>query len=180
MKKVIIILLIFSIFSCSEKKKTDKKQEIKTVENTVTVESGFDLIQNFETNKTNFRTDTFELSEHSTDGGELTVFHSSKMEYLVLDFWLYGETGKLNYTYWTDKDFKIKFVKQIRFEYDKPYYEEGFKIDTITNYLSYLNTATKLYDKNKKEIYNDILIETKKKELESFFKDVTKGVEIIK
>lgn len=86
----------------------------------------------------------------------------------------------MNYTYWTDKNFKIKFVKQIRFEYDKPYYEEGFKIDTITNYLSYLNTPTKLYDKNKKEINNNILIATKKKELESFFNDVTKGVEIIK
>jgi len=40
------------------------------------------------------------------------------MDYLVLDFWLYGETGKLNYTYLTDKDFKFKFVKQVKYEYD--------------------------------------------------------------
>ena len=176
MKKVITILIILSIFSCVEQ----KKKEIKNAENTISLKSDFDLIQNFEMNKTKFNTDIFELNEHSTDGGTLTVFHSSKMNYLVLDFWLYGETGKLNYTYWTDREFKFKFVKQVTYEYDKPYYEENYKIDTIINYLSYSNSEIKLFDKDKNEINDKILIETKEIELKSFFNDVSSDIEIIK
>jgi len=176
MKKVITIFLFLCIFSCVEQKKKEKN----TVENTTISKSNFDLIENFETNKTKFNTDTFELNEHSTDGGELIVFHSCKMNYLVLDFWLYGETGKLNYTYWTDKEFKFKFIKQVKYEYDKPYYEDNFKIDTNTNYLSYSNPEIKLFDKDKNEITDKRMIETKEKELKSFFNDVTRGIEIIK
>ena len=179
MNKVIITFLIFGIISCSEKIRNDKKMKIDTFEKS-TILSDFDLIQNFETELMEFNTDTFILSEHSTDGGELIVFHTNKLNYIVLDFWLYGESGKLNYTYWTNKELKFKFIKQVKYEYDKPYYEENFKIDTITNYISYLNTETKLYDKNKNEINNEVLIEIKKKELESFFVDVTKGIEIMK
>jgi hypothetical protein len=176
MKKVITIFLFLCIFSCVEQ----KKKEINAVENPSTSKSNFDLIENFETNKTKFNTDTFNLNEHSTDGGELTVFHSSKMNYLVLDFWLYGETGKLNYTYWTDKELKFKFIKQVKYKYDKPYYEVNFKIDTNTNYMSYLNPEIKLFDKDKNEITDKRMIDTKEKELKSFFNDVTRGIEIIK
>jgi len=176
MKKVITIFLFLCFFSCVEQ----KKKEINTVENSTTSKSNFDLIEIFETNKTKFNTDTFELNEHSTDRGELTVFHSSKVNYLVLDVWLYGETGKLNYTYWTDKEFKFKFIKQVKYVYDKPYYEDNFKIDTITNYLSYSNPEIKLFDKDKNEITDKRMIETKAKELNSFFNDVTRGIEIIK
>ena len=102
------------------------------------------------------------------------------MNYLVLDFWLYGETGKLNYTYWTDKELKFKFIKQVKYKYDKPYYEVNFKIDTNTNYMSYLNPEIKLFDKDKNEITDKRMIDTKEKELKSFFNDVTRGIEIIK
>lgn len=151
-----------------------------TIEKSITALSGFDLIKKFETDKVKFNKDIFELNEHSTDGGELIVYHSNELNYIVLDFWLFGETGKLNYTYWTNNELKFKFIKQVKYEYDKPYYEENFKIDTIRNYLSYPDSGLKLYDKNKIEINDKILIETKRKELESFFNDVTKGIEIIK
>jgi hypothetical protein len=37
-----------------------------------------------------------------------------------------------------------------------------------------------LFDKDKNEVNDKILIETKEKELKSFFTDVTRGIEIIK
>jgi hypothetical protein len=95
---------------------------------------------------------------------------------------LYGETGKLNYKYWTEKsgNMKFKFVKKLNYEYDKPYYEKDYKTDSIIRYLSYSDSKIKLFDINKTEITESELIDKNKLELESFFIDVTKGIEIIK
>ena len=182
MNKVLIIFLIIGFYSCGEKQKSEKKTESVEVEKTVSELKGFELLQDFEKNKAEFRTDTFELNDHSADGGELTVFHDKDFDYIVLNFWLYGETGKLNYTYWTEKkgNMEFKFVKQLKYDYDKPYYEEGYKTDSIIRYLSYSDSKTKLFDINKTEITESELIEKSKTELESFFRDVTKGIEIIK
>ncbi len=182
MNKILIIFLIIGIYSCGEKQKTEKKTESIEIEKSVSELKGFELIQDFEKNKTEFGTDTFELNDHSADGGELTVFHDKNFDYIVYDFWLFGETGKLNYTYWTDKNGKMnfKFVKQLKYEYDKPYYEEGYKTDSIIRYLSYSDSKIKLFDINKMEITESEQIEKTKSELESFFKDVIKGIEFIK
>jgi hypothetical protein len=182
MNKVLIICLIIGLYSCGEKQKSEKKTEIVEVEKTVFELKDFEFLQDFEKNKAEFGTDTFELNDHSADGGELTVFHDKNFEYIVLDFWLYGETGKLNYTYWTEKngDMEFKFVKQLKYDYDKPYYEEDYKTDSIIRYLSYSDSKTKLFDINKSEITEPEQIEKTKSELESFFRDVTKGIEIIK
>ncbi len=182
MNKILIIFLIIGIYSCGEKQKTEKKTESVEIEKSVSELKDFELIQDFEKNKTEFGTDTFELNDHSADGGELTVFHDKNFDYIVYDFWLFGETGKLNYTYWTDKNGKInfKFVKQLKYEYDKPYYEEGYKTDSIIRYLSYSDSKIKLFDINKMEITESEQIEKTKSELESFFKDVIKGIEFIK
>jgi hypothetical protein len=177
MRGFITIFLLLGIFSCTESGKNAKN---KTSINSQSELSNFDFIENFENNTKEFSKDTFELNGYSKDGGELIVFHSHKINYLVLDFFLYGETGKLNYTYWTDKEFKFKFIKQTKFEYDKPYYEEGYKIDSIINFLSYQNNEIKMFDKNRNEISSKIFIETNEKELKTFFNDVTKGIQILK
>lgn len=183
MNRILIIFLIIGFYSCGEKQKTEKKAESVEIEKAVSDLKDFELLQDFEKNKAEFETpDTFELNDHSTDGGELKVFHDKNFDYVVLDFWLYGETGKLNYTYWTEKggNMEFKFVKQLKYEYDKPYYEEDFKIDSTTQYLSYSDQKVKLFDLYKKEITESEQIEKTKTELESFFRDVTKGIEIIK
>lgn len=172
MNKVLIIFLIIGLYSCGEKRKMEKS---------VSGLNNFELIQDFEKNKTEFRTDTFELNNHSADGGELKVFHNNnKTDYIVLDFWLYGETGRLNYIYWTDKKLNFKIVKKLNYEYDKPYYVDGFKTDSTIHFLSYSNSKTNLFDINKTEVTESEQIEKTKSELESFFRDVTKGIEIIK
>ena len=179
MNKVLIIFLIIGFYSCGEKQKSEKKTESVEIEKSVSELKDFELVQDFEKNKAEFGTDTFELNDHSADGGELIVFHDKSFDYVVYDFWLFGETGKLNYTYWTEKSGQMifKFVKQLKYEYDKPYYEEGYKTDSIIRYLSYSDSKTKLFDINKKEITESEQIEKSKLELESFFRDVIKGIE---
>jgi hypothetical protein len=183
MNRILIIFLIIGFYSCEEKQKSEKKTKTAVVERTVSELKDFELLQDFEKNKAEFGTpDTFELNDHSADGGELTVFHDKKFDYVVYDFWLYGETGKLNYTYWTEKNGKIvfKFIKQLKYEYNKPYYVEDYKTDSIVRYLSYSDSKTKLFDINNTEITESEQIEKSKTELELFFRDVIKGIELIK
>jgi hypothetical protein len=183
MNRILIIFLLIGFYSCGEKQKSEKKAENVQIGKSVSELKDFELLQYFEKNKEEFGTpDTFELNDHSADGGELSVFHDKDFDYIVFDFWLYGETGKLNYTYWTEKNgnMKFKFVKQLNYEYDKPYYEKDYKTDSIISYLSYSDSKIKLFDMNKTEITESELIEKNKSELESFFRDVTKGIEIIK
>jgi hypothetical protein len=74
----------------------------------------------------------------------------------------------------------IKFVKKLNYEYDKPYYEENFKVDSTIHYLSYSGMKNRMFDINRNEIQKAALIDSTKNALESFFKDVTKGLEIVK
>jgi hypothetical protein len=182
MNKVLIIFLIIGLYSCGKKQKSEKKTGTVKIEKTVSGLKDFELVQNFEENKVEFRTDIFELNDHSADGGELTVFHYKNCDYVVYDFWLFGETGKLNYTYWTEKNGKMnfKFIKQLKYEYDKPYYEKDYKTDSIIRYLSYSDSKMKLFDINKTKITETEQVEKSKSELESFFKDVIKGIKLIK
>ncbi|WP_225037352.1 hypothetical protein [Winogradskyella sp. SM1960] len=183
MNRILIIFLIIGFYSCGEKQKPEKKMETVVDKKTLSELKDFELLQDFEKNKAKFGTpNTFELNDHSADGGELSVFHDKDFDYIVFDFWLYGETGKLNYTYWTEKNGNLdfKFVKQLKYVYDKPYYIEDYKTDSIIRYFSYSDSKTKLFDINKTEITESEQIEKSKSELESFFRDVTKGIEIVK
>ncbi len=180
MSKVLIIILLIGFISCGENKNSDKKAEKLKIEQTISELTDFDLLQDFERQKAEFTIDTFDINDHSTDGGDLKVFHTYKSDYVVMDFWLYGETGKLNYIYWTDDDFRIKFVKKLDFEYDKPYYLEGFKTDSTIYYLSYSESKARLFDLNKAEISKIELIDSIKTDLESFFENITNEIEIIK
>ncbi|TXE19161.1 hypothetical protein ES692_04725 [Psychroserpens burtonensis] len=110
MNKILIIFLLFGLCSCGKKKKSEKKTEHVIIKKTVSELKDFELIEDFEKHKAEFSTETFELNNHSANGGELTLFHDKKFNYIVYDFWLYGETGKLNYTYWTEKKGKINFI----------------------------------------------------------------------
>lgn len=181
--RILIIILVIGFYSCSKKQKTQKKIEGAVVEKSFSELKGFELLQDFEKSKAEFGTpNAFEINDFSTDGGELKVFSDKDFNYIVFDFWLYGETGKLNYTYWMNKNesMEFKFIKQLKYEYDKPYYAEGFKTDSIIRYMSYSGSKTKLYDANKTEITEPKQIEKSRLEMESFFIDVSKGIKIVK
>ena len=180
MRQIIILLLTIGLFSCVENKETDLNTQPESKIETSSEITAFDFLKDFGSNKTQFNSDTIEILDHSTDGGELIVYHDNEFDYVVMDFWLFGETGKLNYTYWTDSDFQIKFVKKVNYEYDKPYYEEGFKVDSTTMYLSYSEPNNRLFDSEKKEITNKELVNSTRNELDKFYKYITEEIEIIK
>lgn len=143
----------------------------------VTSDKNFNLIEDFEKDKGAFRSDEFDLSCHSTEGGQLTAFHNKDKAYLVFDIWIYGETGKIHATYWTDKNLNFKIVKRTDFKYDKPFYEKDFKVTETTEYLSYHSDRMRLYDSERKDLSNSLTIE-KKKEYEEFFQEITKDLKI--
>ena len=143
------------------------------------VDKNFALIEDFQKNQKTFRSDTFDLADQSTDGGQLISYHKKDTDYLVFDIWLFGETGKIHATYWTDKDINFKIVKRTDFRYDKPYYEKGYQVTETTGYLSYAENSVRRYAADKKEL-KDSLADEKKIECENFFKAVTKVLKIVK
>ncbi|TMU57465.1 hypothetical protein [Flagellimonas algicola] len=138
----------------------------------------FDLISDLEADKIIFKKDTLPLDDFSTEGGELIIFTSDKKDYCVFDFWLYGEMGKLHYTYWTDTSNTIVFARRISYNYDRPYYKEGFQIDTMKHYLSFGHTKNRLFGKNRQEIFEKKETQAVQEDLRSFFNELTSGIEL--
>jgi len=88
---------------------------------------------------------------------------------MVFDFFIYGETEKLNYTYFTDSNLKIKTVIKRDYKYDKPITEENLKIDSTIIYYDY-SEKPRFFDQNLKEIYNIPQLKKQQTKLDSFFK----------
>ena len=143
------------------------------------IDKNFTLIDDFEKNQKVFRPDTFNLADQSTEGGELIAFHNKDRDYLVFDIWLFGETGKIHATYWTDKNLNFKIIKRTDFKYDKPYYEKGYKVTEMTEYLSYSDNSVRRYNADKKEL-KDSAADEKKVESENIFKETTKDLKLVK
>lgn len=142
-------------------------------------DKNFNLIEDFEKTKNTFRQDTFDLNLQSTEGGQLIVFHTADKDYLVLDIKLFGETGKIHATYWTDRELNIKIAKWTDFDYDKPYYENDYKISETTEFYSFLDNSFMRYNSDKQEIKKSDNSEIEM-EIKNFFVDITKDIEIIK
>ena len=179
MKQIISILLIFGLFSCSNSQTEENKTEILPKETIQKELVDFNLISDFEKSKGTFNSDTFDLMNHSTEGGELVVFHTSEKEYLVIDIWLYGEMGKLNTKYWTDNDFKFKMIQRTKYDYDRPMYQPDYKITETTYFYSYSDSIFKIFDQDKSLIQDSSYL-IKRKEIEGFFTEMTKDIELIK
>jgi hypothetical protein len=177
-------VIYFGLFSCSVKESETASSTVDSVETTTITTDGhldknFSLIEDFEKSKGTFRPDTFELSDHSTDGGQLITYHTKDKDYLVLDIWLFGETGKIHSTYWTDRKLNFKIIKRTDFVYDKPYYEKDYKITETTEFMSYSGNSFIRYNSDKQEIKNTDNAESEMK-AKNFFVDITKDIQIIK
>ena len=174
------LLFMLGVLSCEENDMLHSKVEQSPKVQIKATLNHFELLEDFELNKLIFNLDTFQILDKSTDSGELRVYHDGSFEYVVLDFWLYGETRKLNYTYWTDRDFNFRVIKKTDYAYDKPYYEDRFTIDSTTRYMTFDKAGTHFFDANKTEISNQSMIDSIRIDLEGFFKDCTKDIELVK
>lgn len=143
------------------------------------IDKNFALIDDFKKTERSFQSDTFNLINQSTEGGELIAYNSKNKDYLVFDIWLFGETGKIHATYWTDKNLNFKIIKRTDFKYDKPFYEKEYRVTETTDYLSYSDDSVRHYNADKKELRDSTTKESKIKN-ESFFSEVTKELKIVK
>lgn len=150
----------------------------KSITTQKTSDRNFDLISDFDANRGLFRPDTFQLSEQSTDGGELIAFHTKDRDYIVLDAWIYGETGKLHATFWTDMDLNIRIAQRTLYRYDRPYYESGFKTEETTEYFSFVDNNFRAYDKQRIDITDEL--DRKRIEVQNLFMDLAKEAKIVK
>ena len=67
-----------------------------------------------------------EVLEESLEGGTAVgYFEGNTMR--KADCWLFGETAKMHVEGYFEAD-SLRFVRVSRFVYDKPFYEEGFKV----------------------------------------------------
>lgn len=162
MKNFPFLFIVIFLFSCQEK-----------------TEDKFPIIKEFDANKKLYKIDTIQLENISTEGGELILYFDKENEKSVLDFYVYGETGKLNYTYFTEKDFKYQFVIKKDYKYDKPITEKNLKVDSTINYINF-EPIEKLYDQNGDEITNVEKLNSTISEIDTFFKQTLKNNVIIR
>lgn len=152
MKFLLLLLTIIFSFSCQEK-----------------AEDKFAAIKEFKTNKSQYRIETIELENLSTEGGELKFYFNKDKEEYVLDFSVYGETGKLNYIFFTGKNFKYKTIIKKDYQYNQPITEANTKIDSIIYYINFEPTK-KLFDQNLNEVADSKKLNTIVSEVDTFFK----------
>jgi hypothetical protein len=88
------------------------------------------LINAFDSMSADFKRDSFEITEKTTEGGELVAIHSPSTQFIRIDGDLFGEMGKLEFRfYMINKDaplFSCVIYKHI--EYDKPIQEKDMKM----------------------------------------------------
>lgn len=173
---LLVLLLILGSTSCTEQK--EKNPETNGQIRQKSPLRGFALLNDFEDNKSTFTRDSLPMDDFSTEGGDLVIYNAATKKYRVFDFWLYGESGRLHYTYWTDPMNKFLFVKRETINFDKPYYENGVNTDTLVHYFSYDSGLNTLYGKSKQEIKNPEKREAIKGDIASFFYELTATVEL--
>ena len=156
MKKLLSFFIILIFLSC-EKNIVNK----------------FPIIKEFNSTKSQYLKDTIELENISTEGGELIAYHNNSNN-LIFDCFVYGETGKLNYTYFTDKKMKIKFVIKKDYNYDRPITDENIKIDSTIYYINFENQST-IYDKKGIKIKNNLLRDSLISDVNNFMKETIKN-----
>jgi len=166
---VFIVLVIQ--YSCN------KKNEKPEVDSEIEINS-FEFIDDFKLNKSLFTDTKYKADSYSNYDGNLTVYHSKMKNYIVLDFVLLGSDHNLYLTYWTDKDFKIKFSKctMQSLNLDNSFQKSNQTYSEITNentsYLSYIDSSAKLYNSEENEILDGSIINRQKQQTKDFFYDL--------
>jgi hypothetical protein len=161
MKKVILFLVLILLFSCQKD-----------------LGNPFPIVNDFIENKSQYKIDTMDLENISNEGGEVIVYFNKDNKKTILDFYVYGETGKLNYMYFTEKKFKYQFVVKKEYKYDKPITEKDLKIDSVINYIDF-QTNPKLFDQNGNRINDTKKLKSTISKVDSFFKQTLKNNVVI-
>lgn len=161
MKSLILIIFLFFIFSCRKN-----------------AENKFPLLAEFKKSRSAYIVDTIALENVSVEGGELISYHNNA-DQLVLDFFIYGETGKLNYTFFTNKNLDFKFAVKKNYQYDRPIDEQDMKIDSTIIYIEN-GSNPKLFDKFGVQIQDEKKRDSLIAEMNCFLKETMKNNIVIR
>lgn len=145
---LVYTLVLAAEWACSEKRKQESSNTDSLASATqitaadtlkkITPQQATDaLVQTIEQNLSRYTaTKPVDVADESLEGGEVVGYYDKGTDLKKIQCWLYGETGKMLVEYFYDKGQPIG-VKIQRHQYDKPFYEEGFKTDTIIKWDKY-------------------------------------------
>lgn len=132
MKHFFISFVFIALFSCTGNRNGSNPVQTGTPANKP--ESINDLEQIFN-NLEHYTKDTLTI-EFPGEGGEVIVYHA-KADNLLMQVFIYGAMGKVNYLYLLDKKLDPKLTKISRYYYDGPFTETDVQIDSTINYINY-------------------------------------------
>lgn len=132
-----------------------------------TIDDKFSIVSKFNESKNQYCRDSINLEGLSLEGSELIVYRKNS-DSLILDIFLYGETGKLNYTYFTNNKFEYKFAVKRDYRYNGLITDENIEIDSTIYFLE----NQKLYNEKKVEIKDLEEVKLITTEIDVFYKDI--------
>jgi len=143
------------------------------------------LMAVFDSVSVNFKRDSFDLIENTTEGDELVAIHSPSTQLIRIDGEVFGEIGKLEFSfYMINKDSpQVSSVIFKHTEYDKPMYEKDMKMSPpIITYEIYCdNQLVAVLDKQrKKQAISANLIDEKVRDTKQAVLDYLRSAHILK
>lgn len=143
------------------------------------------LINDFDSISMNFKRDSFEIEEKTTEGGELIAVRSSLTQFVRIDGELFGEMGKLEFKFYLLNriDPLLSCVIYKHTEYDRPMYEKDMKMSApVITYEIYSGNqlVAVLNDQRKKQSIAADVLKEKDRDTKQFVKDYLRQADILK
>lgn len=174
MKYHLLCYIFITLASCTESRNTANKEQNDIPDNAPDTFSEFEKVW---TNLEHYTKDTLTI-EFPGEGGEAIVYHA-KADNLLMQVFIYGAMGKVNYLYLLDKKLAPKLTKITRYYYDRPFTETDMQIDSTINYISYL-PGVKYLDGNQASLKDTSEAVELRAESESLLKDIISKTDLRK
>ncbi len=133
------------------------------------------MVADFDKKAAPFKRDTFDISEQTSEGGQIIIVQDSSANFIKLIGTIFGEMGKKEFQYYITKDENAKlgcaFLTDIH--YDRPMYQNEMKISgKEKTYEIYANNklVAVLNAKMQKQKLTHSALKTKELETLAFFK----------
>ena len=157
----------------------NNKDTDQLINNTLALMAAFDSVS------VEFKRDSFEIEEKTTEGGELIAIRSPSTQFIRIDGELFGEMGKIAFSfYMINKDTPLlSCVIYKEINYDKPMYEKDMKAGApVITYEIYGENrlVAVLNNQRKKMAIASNLMDEKDRNTKQFVKDYLRQADILK
>ncbi len=143
------------------------------------------LVVDFDKASINFRKDTFNVYEKTTEGCEIIAVNDRTTEFVEFYGTLFGEMGKSEFKFYmlNGRNLKLACAVFTDISYDKPIYEKDMQIrETKTNYQIFTDNKliVVLDDKKQKQKLSFEKLKAIENDTRQFFKDYIGQIKIVK